>query len=254
MNGGDGTVGLDSIESCFHDPKTVKQIEAEVRSYEERVQGMARALDQKHPLEEKINELNTRPKNSKKMTTSNNLNQLLSRMKTIFGHKTHHEEKTTESQKQHPVILDQRLQTALSEIEKHLADNYGTTPSAFSYKEYTNGVSIESKDPTFSTAVATLTSTGGMLNLPDNVLLLCYVTTDKDNNFLIEHLGNFIRFLMKLGRTHQIQHFAIAFSKDTDNLPNAVKTADVTCICLYQPPFIPLAPIRRRILIGAKTL
>ncbi len=72
-----------------------------------------------------------------------------------------------------------------------------------------------------------------MLNLPDNVLLLCYVTTDKGDDYLIEHLGNFIRFLMKLGRTHQIQHLAIAFSKDTDNLPNAVKTADVTCIRLY---------------------
>lgn len=72
-----------------------------------------------------------------------------------------------------------------------------------------------------------------MLNLPDNVLLLCYVTTDKGNDFLIEHLGSFIRFLMKLGRTHQIQHFAIAFSKDTDDLPNTVKTADVTCIRLY---------------------
>lgn len=66
MNGGVGTVGLDSIESWFHDPKKVKQIETEVRAYEERVQETARALDQKHRLEEKINELNTQPKNSKK--------------------------------------------------------------------------------------------------------------------------------------------------------------------------------------------
>lgn len=66
MNGGVGTVGLDSIESWFNDPKKVKQIEAEVRAYEERVQETARALDQKHRLEEKINELNTQPQNSKK--------------------------------------------------------------------------------------------------------------------------------------------------------------------------------------------
>jgi len=44
----------------------VKQIEAEVRAYEERVQETARALDQKHRLEEKINELNTQSQNSKK--------------------------------------------------------------------------------------------------------------------------------------------------------------------------------------------
>ncbi len=86
------------------------------------------------------------------------------------------------------------------------------------------------KEPT---AVAALTSTGGMLNLPDNVLLLCYVTTNKGNDFLIEHLGCFTRFLMKLGIMHQIQHLAIAFSKDIDDLPNAVKTADITCIRLY---------------------
>lgn len=167
------------------------------------------------------------------MTISYNLNQFLSRMKILFGCKTHHKEKPTMSKIQQPVISDQHLQTALSEVEKYLTDNYGTTPSAITYKEYTNGVSLESKDPTFSTAVAALTSTGGMLNLPDNVILLCYVTTDKGNDFLIEHLCSFIRFLMKLGRTHQIKHLAIAFSKDTDDLPNAVKTADVTCIRLY---------------------
>jgi len=167
------------------------------------------------------------------MNVSQNLNQLISRVKTIFGCRTHHEEKPSESSPQAPLVSDQRLQTALSEVETYLSDNYGTTPSAITYKEYTNGASLESNDPTFSTAVAALTSTGGMLNLPDNVLLLCYITTDKGNDFLIEHLGNFIRFLMKLGRTYQIQHLAIAFSKDTDDLPNAVKSADVTCIRLY---------------------
>ncbi len=167
------------------------------------------------------------------MNVSQNLNQLLSRVKTIFGGKTPQEEKPKEPTLQDPLVGDQHRQSALSEVEKYLAKNYGTTSSNLTYKEYTNGASLESKDLTFSTAVAALTSTGGMLNLPDNVLLLCYVTTDKGDDYLIEHLGNFIRFLMKLGRTHQIQHLAIAFSKNTDDLPNAVKSADVTCMRLY---------------------
>ena len=68
MHGGVGTEGLDSIESWFRDPERVKQIESEVKAYEDRVQETARALDQKHRLEEKINELNskTNNKNSRK--------------------------------------------------------------------------------------------------------------------------------------------------------------------------------------------
>lgn len=59
MHGGVGTEGLDSIESWFRNPKRVKQIESEVKAYEDRVQETARALDQKQRLEEKINELNS---------------------------------------------------------------------------------------------------------------------------------------------------------------------------------------------------
>ena len=68
MHGGVGSEGLDSIESWFRDPERVKQIEAEVRAYEDRVQENARALDQKQRLEEKINELNsqTNPKSNRK--------------------------------------------------------------------------------------------------------------------------------------------------------------------------------------------
>ena len=68
MNGGVTSAGLDSIESWFRDPDKVKFIESEVRDYEERVQETARALDQKHRLEEKINELNsqTNPKSNRK--------------------------------------------------------------------------------------------------------------------------------------------------------------------------------------------
>lgn len=167
------------------------------------------------------------------MKVSNNLNQLLSRVKTIFSHKAHNEEKPTEPTTQRPSITHQRLKAALAEVEKYLADNFGTEPSALTYKEYSNGISLTSDDPTLSTAVVILTHTNGMLNLPDNVILLGYVKTDKGDDYLIEHLGNFIIFLKRLGVKHRIQHLAIAFSKEHYNTPNAVKTADVTCIRLY---------------------
>ena len=38
---------------------------------------------------------------------------------------------------------------------------------------------------------------------------------------------------MKLGTTHGIQHFAIAFSKKRYDYPDIVQTADVTCLRLY---------------------
>ena len=77
MHGGVNSEGLDSIQSWFRDPERVKQIESEVKAYEDRVQVIAlalakqetaRALDQKQRLEEKINELNsqTTNKNSRK--------------------------------------------------------------------------------------------------------------------------------------------------------------------------------------------
>lgn len=68
MHGGVNSEGLDSIQSWFRDTERVKQIEQEVKDYEDRVQETARALDQKHRLEEKINELNSKTtnKNSRK--------------------------------------------------------------------------------------------------------------------------------------------------------------------------------------------
>ena len=167
------------------------------------------------------------------MTVSQNLNQLLSRVKTIFGHKAPHGEKPTESTTQQPPILDQRLKAALAEVEKYLADNFGTASSALTYKEYNNGISLTSDDPTFSTAVVILTRTNGTLNLPDNVILLGYAKTDKGDDYLIEHLGNFIKFLKRLGIKHRIQHLAIAFSKEHYDTPYDVKTADITCVRLY---------------------
>ena len=66
MHNGVNSVGLDSIESRFREPDKVKIIESEVRDYEERVQETARAIEQKHRLEQKINELNTQSQYSKK--------------------------------------------------------------------------------------------------------------------------------------------------------------------------------------------
>ena len=92
---------------------------------------------------------------------------------------------------------DQRLRNALTDVENYLANNFGTASSALTYKEYNNGIVLTSGDPTFSTAVVFLTRTNGKLNLPDNVILLGYVKTDKGDDFHIKHLGNFIKFLMK---------------------------------------------------------
>ena len=167
------------------------------------------------------------------MKASNNLNQLLSRVKTLFGHKAHSEEKTIEPTTQQPSVSDRRLKAALAEVEKYLADNFGTASSALTYKEYNNGISLTSDDPTFSTAVVILTHTNGMLNLPNNVILLGSVKTDKGDDYLIEHLGNFIIFLKRLGIKHRIQHLAIAFSKEHYDTPYDVKTADIPCIRLY---------------------
>ena len=161
------------------------------------------------------------------------LNNLISRVKNIFGRKADHEEKTVEPTTQETQTTDQRLRNALAEVENYLADNFGTRSSALTYKDYSNGISLISDAPTFSTAVVILTRSNGTLNLPDNVILLGYVETDKDNEFLLEHLGNFIKFLMKLCTTHGIQHLAIAFSKECYDYPNIVQTADVTCLRLY---------------------
>lgn len=61
MHNGVTSEGLDSIESWFRNPDHVKQIEAEVREYENRGQETARTLEQRHRLDEKLNELNSPP-------------------------------------------------------------------------------------------------------------------------------------------------------------------------------------------------
>ena len=177
--------------------------------------------------------------------TANNLNQLLSRVKSIFGRKA--TPSTTVPPNAEPptdlsVVSDPRLSATFTDIEKYLAENYGTPTAKLSYQDYANGASFFSKDAVFAPSLVILTDSDGLYNLPDNVMLLVTVTSIKDENWLIEELGKFILFLKELGATHGIQHFAIAFSKDSSacrlrsknpDHPATVQTADVTCIRLY---------------------
>lgn len=170
------------------------------------------------------------------MKASNNLNQLLSRVKSIFGRKAtpatpvlpNAEPPTAIS-----VVSDPRLSSAFADIEKYLADNYGTPTAKLRYKNYSNGTSLISEDAVFAPSLVILTDSDGLYNLPDNVLILVTVTSTKDENWLIEELGKFILFLKELGITHHIQHFAIGFSKDKPDHPATDHPADVTCIRLY---------------------
>lgn len=170
------------------------------------------------------------------MRKTNNLNQLLSRVKSIFGHKA--TPATTVAPNAEPptdlsVVSDPRLRAAFADIENYLAETYGTPIAKHSYQDYANGASFFSKDAVFAPSLVILTDSDGLYNLPDNVLMLVTVTSVKDENWLIEELGKFILFLKALGSTHRIQHFAIGFSKDKPDHPATVQTADVTCIRLY---------------------
>lgn len=170
------------------------------------------------------------------MRTANNLNQLLSRMRSVFRHKATSTKPVTpnaEPPTDLSVVSDPRLSAAFADIEKYLAENYGTPTAKLSYQDYTNGASFFSKDAVFAPSLVILTDSDGLYNLPDNVLMLITVTSVKDENWLIEELGKFILFLKELCTTHRIQHFAIAFSKDKLDHPATVQTADVTCIRLY---------------------
>ncbi len=164
------------------------------------------------------------------------LNQLLSYVKSIFGLKATPETATTpnaESPTDLSVVSDPRINAAFADIEKYLAENYGTPTDKLSYQDYTNGASFFSKDTAFAPSLVILTDSDGLYNLPDNVMMLVSITSTNDENWLIEELGKFILFLKGLCTTHRIQHFAIAFSKDKPDHPATVQSADVTCIRLY---------------------
>ena len=179
------------------------------------------------------------------MKVVNNLNQLISRVRTIFGSKATTAAAAptaTEPPTDLSAVSAPRLKAALADIEKYLGDNYGTPTSKLHYKDYTNGASLTSEDATFSVSLVTLTEAEGAAHLPDNVILLGNVSSSKDDDWLVEELGKLIVFLKKLGRTHRIQHLAIAFSKDkpdhpatvkVNGLPLAQQEPDVTCIRLY---------------------
>ena len=170
------------------------------------------------------------------MKASNNLNPLLSRVKTIFGRKATPAASTTlEAEPPTGIasVSDPRLSAAFANIEKYLADNYGTPVTKLSYRDYINGATLVSEDSTFSLSLAILTEPDGLYNLPENVLLLVAVTSTNDTDWLTEELGKLIVFLRELGATHRIQHLALAFSKDKLDHPATVHSADVTCVRLY---------------------
>lgn len=170
------------------------------------------------------------------MRKANNLNQLLSRVKTIFGCKASpaaNAATSAEPPTDLSVVSDPRLRAAFADIEKYLTENYGTPTAKLCYQDYANGASFFSKDAVFAPSLVILTDSDGLYNLPDNVMMLVSVTSIKDENWLIEELGKFILFLKELGMTHHIPHFAIAFSKDKPAHPATVQSADVTCLRLY---------------------
>lgn len=168
--------------------------------------------------------------------TPNNLNQLLSRVKTIFGRKATPATNGTPNA-QPPtdlsVVSDPRLSAAFADIEKYLADNYGTPTTKLRYQDYTNGASLTSEAATFAVSLVILTATNGAAHLPDNVLLLGGVTSTNDVKWLGSELRKFTNFLMQLCHKHRIQHLAFAFSKDKPDNPAIVKEAAVTCLRLY---------------------
>lgn len=170
------------------------------------------------------------------MRKANNLNQLLSRVKSIFGRKAMPSMTVTpnaEPPTDLSVVSDPHISAAFADIENYLAENYGTQTEKFSYQDYANGASLFSKDAVFAPSLVILTDSDGLYNLPDNVMMLVSITSTNNENWLIEELGKFILFLKELGMTHRIQHFAIAFSKDKPDHPATVQSANVTCICLY---------------------
>lgn len=170
------------------------------------------------------------------MRKANNLNQLLSRVKSIFGRKAT-PVSNTPLEAEPPTgiasVSDPRLRAAFADIEKYLAGNYSTPTTKLRYQDYTNGTSLTSEAATFAVSLVILTATNGAAHLPDNVLLLGGVTSTNDVEWLAAELRKFTNFLMQLCPKHRIQHLAFAFSKDKPDNPAIVKEADVTCIRLY---------------------
>ena len=167
---------------------------------------------------------------------ANNLNQLLSRVRSVFRHKATPATVTTpnaEPPTDLSVVSDPRLRAAFADIENYLAENYGTPTAKLSYQDYANGASLTSEDATFAVSLVILTTTHGAAHLPDNVLLLGGVTSTNDVKWLAAEMRKFTNFLMQLCPKHHIQHLAFAFDKTKSDDPHFVKEADVTCLRLY---------------------
>ena len=170
------------------------------------------------------------------MKASNNLNQLLSCVKKLFGRKATSAKPVApnaEPPTDLSVVSDTRLRAAFAHIEKYLAENFGTPVAKLRYQDYTNGATLTSEDATFAVSLVILTATNGAAHLPDNVLLLGGVTSTNDVEWLAAELKKFTKFLMQLCPKHRIQHLAFAFSKEKPAHPATVKDADITCIRLY---------------------
>lgn len=170
------------------------------------------------------------------MRKFNTFNKLLSRVKSIFGRNPAPEAipaPVAEPPTDISVVSDPRLSAAFADIEKYLADNYGTPPDKLRYETHVNGVCLYSKDLVFAPALVILEDADGLYNLPDNVLLVLAVTSTQDEETASGEIHKFFTFLAELCLTHSIQHFAVAFSKDKPDHPATVRTADVFCIRLY---------------------
>ncbi len=171
------------------------------------------------------------------MKLFNNLNQLLSRIKSTFSRKATPTvaavPMVTASTTGLSVVSDSRLRAAFADVEKYLAERYGTTTSVLTYKDYANGATLVSYDETLSLALIILNTPEGLKNLPDNVMILGYVNSANGSEWLIGEVGNFLSFLKSTCEKHKIQHLAIAFSNDKPDHPATVKDADITCIRLY---------------------
>ena len=179
------------------------------------------------------------------MTALNNINQLLSRVKNIFVRKATtatNAATSAEPPTDISVVSDSRLKAALADIEKYLADYFGTPTTKLQYKEYANGTSLISEDATFAVSLVILTTPNGAAHLPDNVLLLGGISSTNVVKWLGSELRKLTNFLMQLCPKHRIQHLAFAFDKTesddlrfvkVNGLPLAQQEPDVTCLRLY---------------------
>lgn len=168
-----------------------------------------------------------------------NLNQILSRIKSTFSRKATPIVAATPTVTVSTglsVVSDSRLRAAFADVEKYLAERYGTTTPALTYKDYANGATLVSNDETLGISLILLNTSEGLMNLPDNVMILGYVNSANGSEWLIGEVGSFLSFLKSICEEHKIQHLAIAFSTDKHDHPATVKEADKPASASTNPP------------------